>query len=63
MTVRDILHHLSQVYGTQLSREQVWRIIGAVLGIWLDRTPPSLAAAGEGARFGQVRSPGWPRLR
>jgi putative transposase len=31
MTVRDILHHLNQVYGTQLSHEQVSRITGAVL--------------------------------
>ena len=31
MTVRDILHHLNQVYGTQLSPEQVSAIIDAVL--------------------------------
>jgi putative transposase len=31
MTVRDILHHLNQVYGTQLSHEQVSRITDAVL--------------------------------
>ena len=31
MTVRDILHHLRQVYGTELSHEQVSRITDAVL--------------------------------
>ncbi len=31
MTVRDILHHLKQVYGTELSHEQVSRITDAVL--------------------------------
>jgi len=31
MSVRDILHHLEQVYGTQLSHETVSRITGAVL--------------------------------
>jgi putative transposase len=31
MTVRDILHHLEQVYGTQLSHETVSRITDAVL--------------------------------
>jgi transposase-like protein len=104
MSVRDILHHLEQVYGTQLSHETVSRItdavleevrawqsrpldpvyaavfldaivvkvrdaqvvqnkpayiaIGAgadgekhVLGIWLAKTPPQTATAGEGARF------------
>ena len=104
MTVRDILHHLQQVYGTQLSHETVSRItdqvleevrawqvrpldpvyaavfldaimvkvrdnhvvqnkpayiaIGVdadgekhVLGIWLARTPPESATAGESARF------------
>jgi transposase-like protein len=104
MSVRDILHHLEQVYGTQLSHETVSRITDAVLeearawqsrpldpvyavvfldaivvkvrdaqvvqnkpayiavgvdadgekhvlGIWLAKTPPQTAAAGEGARF------------
>jgi putative transposase len=104
MSVRDITHHLEQVYGTVLSAETVSRITEAVmeevrawqsrpldptyavvfldaivvkvrdsqvvqnkpaylaigidadgdkhvLGIWLARTPPQGAAAGEGARF------------
>ena len=104
MSVRDILHHLEQVYGTQLSHETVSRITDAVLeearawqarpldpvwavvfldaimvkvrdnqvvqnkpaylavgvdadgekhvlGIWLAKTPPDTATAGEGARF------------
>jgi putative transposase len=104
MSVRDILHHLEQVYGTQLSHETVSRItdqvleevrawqarpleqvyavvfldaivvkvrdnqvvqnkpayiaIGIdadgekhVLGIWLAKTAPEAATAGEGARF------------
>ena len=104
MSVRDILHHLQQVYGTQLSHEQVSRITDQVLdevrawqsrpleavyavvfldaimvkvrdnqvvqnkpaylaigvdgdgekhmlGIWLAKTPPELATAGEGASF------------
>src|SRR6266542_910978 len=32
MSVRDILHHLEQVHGTQLSRETVSRVTGAVPG-------------------------------
>lgn len=104
MTVRDILHHLEQVYGTKLSHEQVSRITDAVmdevrawqdrpldpvygvvfldaimvkvrdnhivqnkpayiaigvdadgekhvLGIWLAKTPPESATAGESSRF------------
>ena len=104
MSVRDILHHLEQVYGTQLSHETVSRITDQVLeevrawkarpldpvyavafldaimvkvrdnqvvqnkpaylavgidadgekhvlGIWLARTAPQTATAGEGARF------------
>jgi putative transposase len=104
MSVRDICHHLEQVYGTVLSAETVSRItdqvldevrawqdrpldpvwavvfldaimvkvrdnhvvqnkpaylaIGIdadgekhVLGIWLAKTPPDTATAGEGARF------------
>jgi transposase-like protein len=104
MSVRDILHHLEQVYGTQLSHETVSRITDAVLeevrawqarpldpvyaavfldaivvkvrdnqavqnkpayiaigvdadgekhvlGIWVAKTPPQAATAGEGARF------------
>jgi predicted O-methyltransferase YrrM len=104
MSVRDIMHHLEQVYGTQLSHETVSRITDAVLeevrawqsrpldpacaavfldaivvkvrdnqvvqskpayiaigvdadgekhvlGIWLAKTPPQSATAGEGARF------------
>jgi putative transposase len=104
MSVRDILHHLEQVYGTQLSHETVSRITDGVLeevrawqsrpldsvyavmfldaimvkvrdnhvvqnkpaylavgidadgekhvlGIWLAKTPPEAATAGEGARF------------
>jgi putative transposase len=104
MSVRDILHHLEQVYGTQLSAETVSRITDQVLeevrawqsrpleqvyavvfldaimvkvrdnqvvqnkpaylavgidgdgekhvlGIWLARTAPETATAGEGARF------------
>ena len=104
MSVRDILHHLEQVYGTQLSHETVSRItdqvleevrawqsrpleqvyavvfldaimvkvrdnqvvqnkpaylaVGVdgdgekhVLGIWLAKTAPETATAGEGARF------------
>jgi putative transposase len=104
MSVRDILHHLEQAYGTQLSHETVSRITGGVpeevrawqsrpldpvyavafpdaimvkvrdsqvvqdkpaclatgidaggekhvLGIWLAKTPPETATAGEGARF------------
>jgi putative transposase len=104
LSVRDILHHLEQVYGTQLSHETVSRItdqvleevrawqarpldpvyaavfldaivvkvrdnqavqnkpayiaIGIdadgekhVLGIWVAKTPPQAATAGEGARF------------
>jgi len=104
MSVRDILHHLEQVYGTQLSHETVSRITDAVLeevrawqsrpldpvwavvfldaimvkvrdnhvvqnkpaylavgidadgekhvlGIWLAKTAPETATAGEGARF------------
>jgi transposase-like protein len=104
MSVRDIMHHLEQVYGTQLSHETVSRITDAVLeearawqarpldpvyaavfldaivvkvrdnqvvqnkpayiavgidgdgekhvlGIWLAKTAPETAAAGEGARF------------
>ncbi len=104
MSVRNILHHLEQVYGTQLSHETVSRITDAVLeevrawqnrpldpvyavvfldaimvkvrdnhvvqnkpayiaigvdsdgekhvlGIWLAKTSPGAAAAGEGARF------------
>jgi putative transposase len=104
MTVRDILHHLEQVYGTKLSHEQVSRITDAVmdevrawqdrpldpvyavvfldaimvkvrdnhvvqnkpayiaigvdadgekhvLGIWLAKTPPEAATAGESSRF------------
>jgi putative transposase len=104
MSVRDITHHLEQVYGTVLSAETVSRITEAVmeevrawqsrpldpayavvfldaiivkvrdsqvvqnkpaylavgidadgdkhvLGIWLARTAPQAAAAGEGARF------------
>ena len=31
MTVRDILHHLEQVYGTKLSAEMVSRITDQVL--------------------------------
>jgi putative transposase len=40
MSVRDILHHLEQVYGTQLSHETVSRITDAVLDevrAWQDR--------------------------
>jgi putative transposase len=40
MSVRDILHHLEQVYGTQLSAETVSRITDAVLEevrAWQDR--------------------------
>lgn len=40
MTVRDILHHLEQVYGTRLSHETVSRITDAVLDevrAWQDR--------------------------
>ena len=40
MTVRDILHHLEQVYGTTMSHEQVSRITGQVLEevrAWQDR--------------------------
>jgi transposase-like protein len=104
MSVRDIIHHLEQVYGTQLSAETVSRITDAVLeevrawqsrpldpayavvfldaivvkvrdnqvvqnkpayiaigidadgekhvlGIWLAKTAPETATAGEGARF------------
>jgi putative transposase len=104
MSVRDIIHHLDQVYGTQLSHETVSRITDAVLeevrawqsrpldpvwavvfldaivvkvrdnqvvqnkpayiavgidadgekhvlGIWLAKTAPEAATAGEGARF------------
>jgi putative transposase len=104
MSVRDILHHLEQVYGTRLSHETVSRITGQVLeevrawqsrpldpvyaavfpdaimvkvrdnqvvqdkpaclaagidaggdkhvlGIWLAKTAPETATAGEGARF------------
>ena len=104
MSVRDILHHLEQVYGTELSPETVSRITDEVLeevrawqsrpldpvyavvfldaimvkvrdnqvvqnkpaylavgidadgekhvlGIWLAKTPPEAATAGEGARF------------
>jgi putative transposase len=104
MSVRDILHHLEQVYGTQLSHETVSRITDGVLeevrawqsrpldpvyavvfldaivvkvrdnqvvqnkpaytavgidadgekhvlGIWLAKTAPETATAGEGARF------------
>ena len=104
MSVRDILHHLEQVYGTQLSRETVSRITDQVLeevrawqsrpleqvyavvfldaivvkvrdnhvvqnkpayvavgidadgekhvlGIWVAKTAPESAAAGEGAGF------------
>ena len=104
MSVRDIIHHLEQVYGTQLSAETVSRITDQVLeevrawqsrpldqvyavvfldaimvkvrdsqvvqnkpaylavgidadgekhvlGIWLAKTPPETATAGEGARF------------
>src|SRR5580693_1636279 len=104
MSVRDILHHLDQVYGTQLSHETVSRITDGVLeevrawqsrpleqvyavvfldaivvkvrdnqvvqnkpaylavgtgadgekhvlGIWLAKTAPEAATAGEGARF------------
>lgn len=41
MTVRDILHHLNQVYGTQLSPEQVSAITDGVLEevtAWQNRT-------------------------
>jgi putative transposase len=104
MTVRDVQHHLRQVYGTELSHETISRITDGVLeevkawqhrpldptyavvfldaivvkvrdnnvvankpaylavgidgdgerhvlGIWLARTPPQSATAGEGARF------------
>jgi transposase-like protein len=104
MSVRDIMHHLEQVYGTQLSHETISRITDAVLeevrawqsrpldpvyaavfldaivarvrdnqvvqnkpayiaigvdadgekhvlGIWLAKTAPDAATAGEGARF------------
>jgi putative transposase len=104
MSVRDIIHHLEQVYGTELSHEAVSRITDAVLeevrawqarpldpvyaavfldaivvkvrdnqvvqnkpayiavgidadgekhvlGIWLAKTAPDTATAGEGARF------------
>ena len=104
MSVRDTLHHLEQVYGTQLSHETVSRITDGVLeevrawqsrpldpawavvfldaivvkvrdnqvvqnkpaytavgidadgekhvlGIWLAKTAPEAATAGEGARF------------
>src|ERR1700684_1263015 len=104
MSVRDIMHHLEQVYGTQLSHETVSRITDAVLeegrawqarpldpayaavfldaivvkgrahqavqnkpayiaigidadgekhvlGIWVAKTAPESAAAGEGAGF------------
>jgi putative transposase len=40
MSVRDILHHLEQVYGTQLSHETISRITDAVLDevrAWQDR--------------------------
>jgi putative transposase len=40
MTVRDILHHLDQVYGTKLSHEQVSRITDQVMDevrAWQDR--------------------------
>jgi transposase-like protein len=110
MSVRDIMHHLEQVYGTQLSHETISRITDAVLeevrawqarpldsvyavvfldaivvkvrdnqvvqnkpayiavgvdadgekhvlGIWLAKTAPETATAGEGARFwGSVMS-------
>jgi putative transposase len=47
MTVRDILHHLEQVYGTKLSHEQVSRITDAVMGevrAWQDRSPDPVYA-------------------
>lgn len=40
MTVRDILHHLNQIYGTELSAEQVSRITDQVLDevrVWQQR--------------------------
>jgi putative transposase len=43
MTVRDILHHLNQVYGTQLSPEQVSAITDGVL-----EEGPGLAEPGPG---------------
>jgi hypothetical protein len=54
MSVRDILHHLEQVYGTQLSHETVSRITDGVLersgpgspGRW---PPPPGRAPGSGA--------------
>jgi hypothetical protein len=42
MSVRDILHHLKQVYGTELSHEQVSRITDQVLEevkAWQNRAP------------------------
>jgi transposase-like protein len=48
MTVRDILHHLEQVYGTRLSHEQVSRITGQVMEevrAWQDRPLDAVYAA------------------
>jgi hypothetical protein len=49
MSVRDIVHHLEQVYGTELSAESVSRITDAVLEevrAWQDRS----ARCGSGRR-------------
>ena len=42
MTVRDILHHLEQVYGTKLSAEMVSRITDQV---WSTKISASLTAS------------------
>ena len=56
MSVRDIVHHLRQVYGTDLSAESVSRITDAVLQevrAWQDRPlDPVYAAAARRSRDG-----------
>jgi putative transposase len=59
MSVRDILHHLEQVYGTQLSHETVSRITDAVLDevrAWQNRPlDPVYAVVFPGAIMVKVR--------
>jgi transposase-like protein len=62
MSVRDILHHLEQVYGTQLSRETVSRITDGVLEevrAWQSRPLDPVSAVAFPAAI-MVKGPGQP---
>jgi hypothetical protein len=66
MTVRDILHHLRQVYGTELSHETVSRITDAVVEVvrgWQSRPlDPVWAVVFLDAIMVKVRD-NWPAFR